>query len=280
MFLHTAMGEEDGKLWCGIENNYDLLALVDLTTVDGVFDSRCHYLSQENARTSYGQSYRDEADQPYIDRFGCIPFFRSGTKEDLPDRVYLDPAFIDWSAMERLGEYYEWFQSKGARVYVSCACVNLSAVPEGQRGNAPLMDRLLREAVGRMEGAVPISSLEDYLYQNLDFYDTNYHLVTQAAKENTALWFRDLRAQMERDGVWEGGRIIQTMMALLLLAIVPASLLGAGRSLPFCYQRPASRPVPPSEGQPGEAAYPGGGKQRRLRGGHGPFRAYPGPVWV
>lgn len=142
------------------------------------------------------------------------------------------------------------------------------------------MDRLLREAVGRMEGAVPISSLEDYLYQNLDFYDTNYHLVTQAAKENTALWFRDLRAQMERDGVWAGGRIIQTMMALLLLAIVPASLLGAGRSLPFCYQRPASRPVPPSEGQPGEAAYPGGGKQRLLRGGHGPFRAYPGPVWV
>jgi len=66
------------------------------------------------------------------------------------------------------------------------------------------MDSLLREAVGRMEGVALISSLEDYLYENGDFFDTNYHLVTQAARENTALWLRDLRAQMERDGVWEG----------------------------------------------------------------------------
>lgn len=145
MLLRTAMGEEDDKLWCGIENNYDL-----------------------------------------------------------PDRVGLDPAYVDGAAMERLGEYYAWFQSRGARVYVSCACVNLDAVPEGQRENAPLMDSLLREAVGRMEGVALISSLEDYLYENGDFFDTNYHLVTQAARENTALWLRDLRAQMERDGVWEG----------------------------------------------------------------------------
>ena len=55
-----------------------------------------------------------------------------------------------------------------------------------------------------MEGAVLISSVEDYLYHNSDFFDTNYHLVTQTAKENTALWLRDLRIQMERDGVWEG----------------------------------------------------------------------------
>lgn len=80
----------------------------------------------------------------------------------------------------------------------------MDAVPEGQRGNVALMDGLLREAVGRMEGVALISSLEDYLYRTTDFFDTNYHLVSQAAKENTALWLRDLRAQMERDGVWEG----------------------------------------------------------------------------
>ena len=204
MLLRTAMGEEDDKLWCGIENNYDLFALVDLTTVVGVLDSLCGYLSQKNARATYAQVYQDESGQPYMDRLGCIPFFRSGTQDDLPDRVGLDPAYVDGAAMERLGEYYAWFQSRGARVYVSCACVNLDAVPEGQRENAPLMDSLLREAVGRMEGVALISSLEDYLYENGDFFDTNYHLVTQAARENTALWLRDLRAQMERDGVWEG----------------------------------------------------------------------------
>ena len=204
LLIHTAMGKQDDKLWCGIENNYDLFALVNLTTVDGVFDSLCYYLSQKNTRAAYAQSYRDEFDQPYIDPFGCIPFFRSGTKDDLPDRVYLNPAFIDREAMERLAEYYAWFQSQGAHVYVSCACVNLDAVPEEQRNNAALIDRLLREAVEQMDGVAFVSSIEDYLYQNSDFFDTNYHLVTQAAKENTALWLRDLRAQMERDGLWEG----------------------------------------------------------------------------
>lgn len=204
LLLQTAMGEHDGSLWCGIENNYDLFALVNLTTVDGALDSLCRYLSRKDARTSYGQSYRDEQDQPYTDQFGCVPFFRSGTADDLPDRVYLDPAFLDGGSLARLGEYYAWFQSKGARVYLSCACVNLDAVPEEQRGNVPLMDRLLREAAGKMEGVALISSLEDYLYRNSDFFDTNYHLVTQAAQKNTALWLRDLRAQMERDGVWEG----------------------------------------------------------------------------
>lgn len=204
LLLRTDMEERDDMLWCGLENNYDLFALVDLTTVEGALDSLCHYLSQKNARATYAQYFQDEEDRPYLDPFGCIPFFRSGTEEDLPDRVYLDPAFIDQGAMERLEGYYAWFQAQGARVYVSYACVNLDAVPEGQRENAALLDGLFREAVEGMEGVTLISSLEDYLYQNSDFFDTNYHLVSQAAKENTALWLRDLRAQMERDGIWEG----------------------------------------------------------------------------
>ena len=105
MLLQTAMGEHDGPLWCGIENNYDLFALVDLTTVDGAFDSLCHYLSQKSTRTSYAQYYLDDQDRTYLDPFGGIPFFRSGTEDNLPDRVYLDSAFIDTEAMERLGDY-------------------------------------------------------------------------------------------------------------------------------------------------------------------------------
>lgn len=203
LLIHTAMGDQDDKLWCGIENNYDLLALVDLSTVDGMFDSLCHYLSLKTAQTSYAQYYQDEYDQPYIDRFGCIPFFRSGTEKNLVDRVYLDPAFIDENAMDRLEAYYAWFQSQGARVYVSYACINLNAVPEGQRANVALMDSLFHDAMEEMDGVALISDLEDYVYHTSNFFDTNYHLVSQAAKENTALWLRDLQSQMVQDGLWE-----------------------------------------------------------------------------
>lgn len=202
LLIRTAMGEQDDKLWCGIENNYDLFAMVDLTTIEGVFDSLCSYLSQKNTKAAYTQYYQDDLNQSYMDPFGGIPFFRAGTEDNLPDRVYLNPDFINGEAMDRLADYYAWFQTRGARVYVSYACVNLDAVPEDQQSNAALMDGIFREAVEQMEDVALISSLEDYLYQNSDFFDTNYHLVTQAAKKNTALWLRDLQAQMERDGVW------------------------------------------------------------------------------
>ena len=47
-----------------------------------------------------------------------------------------------------------------------------------------------------MNGPVLISRLADYLYRNEDFYDTNYHLRSEAAARNTALWIRDLKAAM------------------------------------------------------------------------------------
>lgn len=66
------------------------------------------------------------------------------------------------------------------------------------------MDDCFREAIDAMNGPVLISRLEDYLYRNGDFYDTNYHLLSDRAEENTALWLRDLLAQMALDERGEG----------------------------------------------------------------------------
>lgn len=201
LLLNTGMGEHDERLWCGIENNYDLFALVDLTGTGGVFDSLCHYLSRKNVRTSYAQFYQDDYGRPYTDPFGGVLIYRGQTQDVLADTVRLDPAFIDPDAMARLADYYARFRARGVRVYLSHACVNLDAVPEEQRGNVERMDALFREAVEEMEGVTLISRLGDYVYHNTDFYDTNYHLLTLAAQRNTALWVRDLAAQLERDGL-------------------------------------------------------------------------------
>lgn len=105
--------------------------------------------------------------------------------------------------MDRLEGYYDWYQSLGIRIYVSYACVNMDAVPEDQRGNTALMDGLFRSAIEEMDGPALVSRLEDYLYQSEDFYDTNYHLKTEPAKENTTRWLRDILAQLEQDGLRE-----------------------------------------------------------------------------
>lgn len=199
LLLSEGMGEYDDKLWCGLEYNYDLFTLVDLRTVPGAFDSLCSYLAMKDTSTDYRQAYTDEYDQVFWDEYGCVPIYRTETQEQLPDDVYLDPAFIDPNAMNRLKLIYDQYQARGVQIYLSYACVNMDAVPEEQRKNVELMDGLFREAVEEMNGPVLISNLSDYLYRNEDFYDTNYHLLSKAASANTDLWIRDLMAQFEKE---------------------------------------------------------------------------------
>ncbi|MBR2048774.1 MAG: leucine-rich repeat protein [Oscillospiraceae bacterium] len=201
MMRQIAMGRNDDKLWCGLENNYDLVSLVDLRTVPGMLESFCAYLAGKDKAADYAMTYLDSQGRAYLDSWGGIPFERTQSSDALSDAVYLDPDAVDEGAMERLGDYYRRFDAKGVRVYVGYACVNLDAVPEEQQGNVQLMDTLFRQAVEAMDGPVLISRLEDYLYRNSDFYDTNYHLLSDPAERNTALWLRDLLAQMARDGL-------------------------------------------------------------------------------
>lgn len=202
MVLHD-MREDDSSLWCGLENNYDLFALVDLRTVGGVFDSLCHYLSLKDKRTDYQQFFSDDYRTPYVDQYGCIPFYRSMPGKRLGDIVNLNIELLTDESLSTLRDYYAMLRSLGVRIYVSSACLNLDALPEGQKASIAEVDARFREAVAAM-GATPISRQEDYLYHNEDFYDTNYHLLSEPAKRNTELWLRDLCAALRRDGLWEG----------------------------------------------------------------------------
>lgn len=199
LLLYTQMEENDHPLWAGLEYNYDLVSLVDLRSVPSLLDSFQSWLDTKECTSSYDGVYRDSHGRLCLDGYGGIPFERLMSMSQLADEVYLDPANIDANAMTLLGDYYDRLAACGARVYISYACVNIDAVPAEQRGNIELMDSLVRSAVEDMNGAVLISSLSDYVYHNADFYDTNYHLLSAPAQENTALWLRDL-AQTEQDG--------------------------------------------------------------------------------
>jgi hypothetical protein len=203
LMISSHLDKEDDKLWCGLENNYDLFTLVDLRTVSGVFDSFCAYLSLKSKPSDYMQFFKDEYDRPYLDAFGCIPFSRTQTADVLPDNVFLDPSYIDDQGMMRLLEYYSRYQSQGVQVYLSYACVNIDAVPQTQQENVALMDSLFRNAMGDLGGPPVISRLEDFIYHRADFFDTNYHLLSEPAKANTAIWLRDLLVQMKVDGLWK-----------------------------------------------------------------------------
>lgn len=201
MMRRLSMNEKDDVFWCGVENNYDLLTAVDVQSVPGLLDSFCTYLERKDGACAYSDQYLDSFGRAYLDEWGGIPFEREETAAMLSDPVEMAESCIRWEAMAALREYYDRFRERGVRVYVGYACVNLDALPEEQQGNGETVDNLFREAVAQMEGAVLISRLSEYLYRNGDFYDTNYHLLSDAARENTARWIRDIRMQMAADGL-------------------------------------------------------------------------------
>ena len=200
LMLAPDMGENETPLWAGLENNYDLFALVDLRTVGGALGSLKAYLDKKDKRTDYQQVYTEDYTLTFLDEYGSVPFYRSSTAKQLADKVTLLPERVSGNALDTLARYYDILTAKGVSVYVSYACVNMDGLPEEQRGNVEEMDKAFHESIAAMDGPVLISTLSDYLYQQNDFYDTNYHLLSEPAKRNTAKWMADFTAQLEKEG--------------------------------------------------------------------------------
>lgn len=203
MMEQVDMTREDKLLWSGLEYNYDLVSLLDLQKIGGVLDGLQKYLAIKKEETGYQEYYRDSEGRSYMGAYGEIPFQRYETAGSLGDEVSLDPGRITAEGMERLGGWYHTLKEKGVTAYVSYACFNIEAVGPDERENAEIVKRSFEEAVGKMDGAVLISDLFDYFYWNGDFYDSNYHLLTDGVYRNTEKWLRDLTRQMEVDGLWE-----------------------------------------------------------------------------
>ena len=189
------MDAEDVKLWCGLEMNYDLFSLVDIRPIRGVFDSLHEYLEQKLPGGRYEDEYRDSEGRRYMSPDGCLPFERVGTAEELSDQVRLSADYLGGDLTE-LARTYRELADQGVSVYVSCGCVNIDAVPAEERDNGEAVGSLFHRRIAEMGSAVPISSLSDYIYSTDDFYDTNYHMTSAAARENTARWIRDLDAAL------------------------------------------------------------------------------------
>ena len=203
LLMERTMTDGDDKLWCGLEYNYDLFSLVDLRTVKGEFSSLQRYLDQKKTGGTYQDVYRDQDGLRYLDDYGCIPFRRTETRETLTDMVRLEESYVNQDAMAVLDTYYTDWRDRGVTVFATYACVNMDAVPAEQKQNVQMMDDLIHGAFDQMSGAALISRLEDFLYENEDCFDTNYHLLTAPAQKNTAVWIRDLTAAMIADGLWE-----------------------------------------------------------------------------
>ena len=203
LLTNAKLGKHEDKLWCAMEYNYDLVSLLDIRVFDGgVFDSYRAYLDKKKPGGKYTDVYHDSKGYAFFDgETGCIPFIRTQSADELVDKVELDPAYL--KDLSRLEEEYGFFTGQGVPVYVSFTGIDIDRVPEEQQGNVALMDELFREKFSAMEGVTVVGRLGDFLFHDEDCYDTVYHLLTEPARRCTAVWIRDLKEQLQKDGLWE-----------------------------------------------------------------------------
>lgn len=197
----TNLSKNDDKLWCAMEYNYDLVSLLDIRAFDGgVLESLRLYLNKKKPGGRYTDVYHDSKGFVFLDEIGCVPFVRTEQADSLADKVELDPAYL--ADMSRLEQEYTGFTEKGIPVYVSYAAIDIDRVPQNQRSNVDLMGELFTERFNGMDGVTVVGSIRDFLFRDDDFYDTVYHLLTEPARECTAVWMQDLTAALKADGRW------------------------------------------------------------------------------
>lgn len=198
MMRTTEIGNNEERLWAGVEYNYDLLAAADLRAVTGELDSLCKYWNSRKDETTYDTHYLDSKGRAYFGPYGEIPFTRyepEGTV--LSDEVKLNVGLISEESAERLGQWYARLQEKGVSVFVSFACVNLDALTEEERGNVHAVDDAFRAAIEKMPGVVLLSDLMHFTYHNGHFFDTNYHLLSDMIGSCTKNWVKNLKPYLD-----------------------------------------------------------------------------------
>ena len=204
-FLLTRdMGSLDEKLWAGLEYNYDLFRNVDINGMGGVFDSLTLYLGlKKDVEPPYRTHFVDaEGRTEYMDETGSIYFYRNNSTVDRTDEVDLNVRWFGVADLRYLEEQYNRINAKGVRIYISCAVLNIDAVPPEHREYLTEINDLFRIRMLDLPAvSAVISDMKDYVYFSSDMYDTNYHMSTVTQRLNTKTWIRDLLRQMRKDGL-------------------------------------------------------------------------------
>lgn len=197
LITNRTFTQNDEKLWCGMEMNYDLFSLVDIRCCPGALQSFCAYFNNKSGQCSYGDVYYDRDGNSYIDEYGCIPFERIESKMPLSDPADISSEIFPGSGSP-LAETYSEFVRKGIEVYVTYAAVNGDAIPSihSNMDNYAEYEKAFCNYAEYKGYAKVISSLAGQILKTDKFYDSNYHLLSDASSEYTRLLAEDLLLNM------------------------------------------------------------------------------------
>ena len=200
----------DDDFFCMVEENYDLLAQLDLRQYSGVFSALGSYLQTRAgmAARSYAVSPAEldedgnPVDTPSYNAYGDYILYRPDAGEDtpiyglpvdytvdaFPQVYYIDPANAEIAR----------FKADGVRVYLTYSPRNSQAVSEASTPEAiAALDAYFRENLN----AAILTPLQDSLLPGRYFYGTDNHLSTNGVALRTAQVITALKDALQKEGL-------------------------------------------------------------------------------
>ena len=200
----------DDDFFCMVEENYDLLASLDLRQYSGVFSALGSYLQTRAgmAARSYAVSPAEldedgnPVDTPSYNAYGDYILYRPDAGEDtpiyglpvdytvdaFPQAYYIDPANAEIAR----------FTADGVRVWLTYSPRNSQAVSEASTPEAiAALDAYFRENLN----AAILTPLQDSLLPGRYFYGTDNHLSTNGVALRTAQVITALKDALQKEGL-------------------------------------------------------------------------------
>lgn len=176
----------ENRVFIATEGNFDLLALTDMTKMEGAF--KCFSAFNSNRRKLEPCSYEDAFEfNEYGDNTSVRPNIKNYLK--LTDDYEICAEFLTENSLNALCDQYDLIEEQGARVYVSYAPINKLCV---EKEKADLFSSKLEKGLYQRGYAV-ISDIYDYSMEPQYFFDEDYHLTNEGAEARTKQLLNDLK---------------------------------------------------------------------------------------
>ncbi len=187
----------DWMLFSAIEGNYDLLSLVDFSSLSGVFTALANFneLRLKLPEVTYN------AVNPEFNEYGdcitprTISFFPEGQRTFNTEGVIVYDKDMAMAGYNKLNEYYYIANKKGASVYFTYGPCNVEATKQSGEFYTQAWNEYDAMMKSLLDGNIVkiISNPYDYILDSDYFYDTDYHLTSAGAILRTERLIRDMQ---------------------------------------------------------------------------------------
>lgn len=206
----------DVRIWHGLESNFDLVSDIDIRGVKNIFTSFNAFnitrsTRQDKTYADYVQEIDGLGNWGYVDEeTGKFTTYKPerGTDTPFTYESVLETQYLEGTPVARRREVYRSFEEKGVRVFLSNAALNIDGLAYELYGGggdevaklqqcyerAEEFDRYNRQA---FSGYPVLVGIADCLYRGGRFYNSDYHLGSEAAAEHTEQLLQALKPYLE-----------------------------------------------------------------------------------